>query len=140
MKSPSTGRRLNLDEGLVAPEGLLKCSKVKFGAAPMLIAIGNEELLIFRNDASSHDRDLESPILRLPHAVLKIFIKRIIHVAHHTDDLVECVTPGITNQIAKLDGIVGEISWSGNVVTREVFPTIVFSNKRVIMIVAVERT
>jgi hypothetical protein len=39
-----------------------------------------------------------------------------------------------------LDGIVGEISWSGNVVKREVFPTIVFSNKRVIMIVAVERT
>jgi hypothetical protein len=88
MKRPSTGRRLNLDEGLVAPEGLLKCSKVKFGAAPVLIAIGNEELLIFRNDAASHDRDLESSILRLPHAVLEIFIKRIIHVAHHTEDLV----------------------------------------------------
>ena len=129
---------MNLDEGLVAPECLLKSSKVKFGAAPVLLAVGNEELLILSNDASSHDRDLESPVLLIPHAVLEIFIKRIIYVTHHTEDLVECVTPGNTNQTAKLDGIVGEKSWSGNVFMREVFPTIVLSNNRVIVIVAVE--
>jgi hypothetical protein len=131
---------MNFDEGFVAPESFLKCGEGELCAAPVLLSIRNEELFVLCDNAPGLDSDLETSMLLIPHAVLKGLVQRIVDVPHHTEYFTERVAPGITNEGAELDRVVGEISGMIDLFSGQLFTAVVLAHNGIIMVKSIEGT
>ena len=96
----------DVDEVAVPPDCLLKKGEIKLGAEPCLVSIADQEFFIWEYFGPWFDCDYDFVFGCFKHAVLELFIQRVVHVSSVAKDLSLMRVPGITNNVFDLDGIV----------------------------------
>ena len=103
---------------------------------------------VFSNRLTLENRTSHSPLdikrygfismLLIPHAVLKGLVQWIVDVPHHTEYFTERVAPGITNEDAEIDRVVGEISGMIDLFSGQLFTAVVLAHNGIIMVKSIE--